>query len=310
MMKKFLVSCILILTVYTSVHSQEGVKYIMPDSGYQGTSFPITIIGTGTEWFASNYFQIFFDSTGVTGFFSSRINDTTITGIVTIGGKAVTIPRGIYVLDKFSNPYTKDSALKILLTIPVVPTLILPPDTAVNQLQNVTLLWDSNAYATTFRVQLSTDSVFNTIYFDTTVANTPLQMKSNFLLLGTKYFWRVNATNTLGTSGWSEVWSFTVRTVGINQISSEVPSSYKLFNNYPNPFNPVTKIKFQIPKTSYVELKVFDITGKTVATLVNQNIREGIYETVFDASMLSSGVYFVKMQADNYGKIIKTALIK
>jgi hypothetical protein len=287
---------------------------MIPDSGYQGTSFPITIIGTSTQWTVSNYFEIYFDSTGVSADFvdSTHVpNDTTIFTNVHISNKAVTIPRGIYVLDKFTNVYHRDSALRILLTIPPAPVLILPPNNAINQLQYVTLLWDSNAYVTAFRVQLSTDSLFTAnIIFDSTVANTPLTIRPDFLTLGAKYYWRANATNILGTSGWSAFWNFTIRTVGINQISSEVPNTYKLFNNYPNPFNPVTKIKFQIPKAGIVELKIFDITGKTVTTLVNGILNNGVYEITFDASSLSSGIYFVKMQAGNYTGIQRIALVK
>jgi hypothetical protein len=202
--------------------------------------------------------------------------------------------------------------------MPVIPTLILPPDNATNQFQNVTLLWDSNAYATTFRVQLSTDSLFTTPYFDTVVANTPLQIRPDFLALGTKYYWRVNATNILGTSGWSNIRNFTVRTIGIKQISSEIPTDYKLFNNYPNPFNPNTNVRFQIPKLSsrdalardHVLIKVYDILGKEIATLVNEKKSPGIYEVGFNGSNLPSGIYFVKMQADNFNGIIKIALLK
>jgi hypothetical protein len=320
MMKKILVNLIFVFILVFSVFSQSvkridpAVKYITPDSGYQGTSFPITIIGEGTEWTVSPYFQIFFDSSGVTADFidSSNVpNDTTIYTVVHIEGKAVTVPRMIIVMDKFINAYTKDSALRVLLTLPVVPTLILPPNNAVNQLQNVTLLWDSNAYATTFRVQISMDSLFQgTLTFDSSVANTPLQIRPDFLELGKQYYWRVNATNLLGTSAWSIIRNFTIRTIGIQQISTEIPSDYQLLNNYPNPFNPVTKIRFQIPRTSYVEIKIFDVTGKLVKVITEQSLKAGIYETAFDASSLSSGIYFVKMQSESYTGIKRIALIK
>jgi hypothetical protein len=311
-MKRKLISIFLILFFYSNLNSQ-SVKYIYPDSGYQGTSFPITIIGEGTEWTTSSYFQIFFDSSGVTADFidSTHVpNDTTIYTTIYISGKAVTVPRRIDVLDEFINTYSKDSALKVLLSLPAVPTLILPANNATNQLQNVTLLWDSNAYATSFRVQLSTDSSFSNMKFDSSVANTPLQMRPDFLELGMKYYWRVNATNSLGTSGWSSIRNFTIRTVSINQISTEVPSDYKLFNNYPNPFNPATKIRFQIPHTDYVEIKVFDITGKNIKTLIEQSLKAGVYETVFNASSLPSGIYFVKMHTEGYTGINKIVLIK
>jgi hypothetical protein len=313
-MKKNLISC-LIVFFFSSAAFSQAVKYIYPDSGYQGTNFPITIIGDGTQWTISSYFQIYFDSTGVSANFidSSQVpNDTTIHTIVHINPTAVTVPRQIIVIDKFNNPYYKDSALKVLLSIPIVPTLILPPNNALNQLQNVTLLWDSNAYAVSFRVQLSTDSTFpsSAMIFDSSVANTPLQMRPDFLALGMRYFWRVNATNQLGTSDWSFIKNFTIRTTGINLISSQIPSSYKLLNNYPNPFNPVTRIRFQIPSAGKTEIKIFDITGKLITILFRQTLKAGEYETLFDASGLPSGIYFVMMQSEGFTGVQKIALVK
>jgi hypothetical protein len=308
-MKKILIS-IFIYVVFNSTALPQSVKYIYPDSGYQGTNFPVTIIGEATEWLVSSYFQIFFDSTGVTATFSNLINDTTITGTVYISGKAVTIPRTIYVLDRFTNVYFKENALRVLLSIPSMPVLILPPKNSINQLQNVSLLWDSNAYAISFRVQISADSTFITNVVDTTVSNTPLQLHSNILELGMKYYWRVNATNILGTSDWSIFSNFTVRTTGIQQISSFIPSEYKLLNNFPNPFNPTTKIRFQIPKTSFVDIKVYDITGRVIEDLISQNLKAGIYEYGFDGSGLTSGIYFVKMQTTDYSGVKRIVLVK
>lgn len=308
-MKKILISFFFFFIIISSVHSQ-SVKYVIPDSGYQGTNFPVTIIGVGTEWMVSNYFQIFFDSTGVTATFSTLVNDTTITGNVNISGKAVTIPRDIYVLDKFSNPYTKEDALRVLLSIPSIPVLILPPNNATNQLQNVTLLWDSNAYATSFKVQVSTDSTFSTTVFDSSVANTPLQMRPDFLQLGTKYFWRVNATNVLGTSNWSVIRNFTIRTIGIKQISSEIPGSFKLLNNYPNPFNPVTNIKFDLPKDVFITIKICDLRGREIKTIVNEFKNAGSYIVSFNGSELASGVYFYRIQAGDFVQTKRMVLIK
>lgn len=310
-MRKILYNIVIFIAFFLNANSQD-VKYIIPDSGYQGTNFPITIIGIGTEWMVSSYFQIFFDSTGVTATYNSKINDTTITGTVYIDGKAVTVTRGIYVLDVFNNSYTKLDALRILLTLPVVPAPILPPNYSENQLQDATLLWDSNAYATTFRVQVNTDSLFvSTVFFyDTVVANTPLHISPNFLELGQKYYWRVNATNSLGTSAWSAVFSFRVRTTGINQISSEIPSSYKLLNNYPNPFNPVTKIRFAAPKTGNVILNIYDITGRKISELLNRTVKAGTYEMLFDASDFPSGIYLVQMISEGYSAVNKIVLVK
>ena len=80
--------------------------------------------------------------------------------------------------------------------------------------------------------------------------------------------------------------------IGIQPISSNVPSEFSLQQNYPNPFNPTTNIKFNIPKRDNVTLKVFNILGKEVATLVKENLKAGTYEVKFDGGNLSSGIYF------------------
>jgi photosystem II stability/assembly factor-like uncharacterized protein len=91
---------------------------------------------------------------------------------------------------------------------------------------------------------------------------------------------------------------------------TNVPEKFVLEQNYPNPFNPVSKIKYQIAKNSLVKLKVFDITGKEINTLVNEEQTIGIYEATFDGSSLSSGVYFYQLRAGEYSETKKMIIIK
>ena len=91
-------------------------------------------------------------------------------------------------------------------------------------------------------------------------------------------------------------------TVGINIISTEIPSGFSLSQNYPNPFNPVTKIRYSVPKSSFISLKIFDVMGREVAVLVNQNQNVGTYEYTFNISEHSnipSGVLFYRLQSEN-----------
>lgn len=97
---------------------------------------------------------------------------------------------------------------------------------------------------------------------------------------------------------------------GIHTITNEVPASYSLSQNYPNPFNPVTNINFSLPKSGLVTLKVYDAIGKEVATLVNDNRTAGVYNVDFNASSLSSGVYFYKLTAGDFTSVKKMMLIK
>jgi hypothetical protein len=96
----------------------------------------------------------------------------------------------------------------------------------------------------------------------------------------------------------------------INQISGNIPIKFELSQNYPNPFNPVTQIKYQITNNSFVNLIVYDILGKEVATLVNKNQTAGTYEVKFDASKVSSGVYFYKLISGSFSDIKKMTVVK
>lgn len=97
---------------------------------------------------------------------------------------------------------------------------------------------------------------------------------------------------------------------GIEPISSEIPSAYSLSQNYPNPFNPTTNIKFQVKSSGLVKLVVLDILGKEVATLVNEKLQPGTYETTFDASAYPSGAYFYKIETGKFTDVKRMVLVK
>lgn len=92
--------------------------------------------------------------------------------------------------------------------------------------------------------------------------------------------------------------------------NSEAPLTFKLSQNYPNPFNPVTKIAYALPKSGLVTLKVYDILGKEVATLVNEVKNVGNYSVDFNASSFTSGVYFYKLETNGFSDVKKMMLIK
>ena len=83
-----------------------------------------------------------------------------------------------------------------------------------------------------------------------------------------------------------------------------------LNQNYPNPFNPVTNLEFRIPESGFVSLKVFDILGNEVVTLINENMLPGSYKTEFDGSNFASGMYFYKLESGNFQETKRMILIK
>ncbi len=86
--------------------------------------------------------------------------------------------------------------------------------------------------------------------------------------------------------------------------------NYELFQNYPNPFNPLTTINYNIPRSGITTLKVYDVLGKEVVTLVNEYQNAGFKTVQFNGSNLSSGIYFYKVSAGDFNKVMKMILVK
>lgn len=100
------------------------------------------------------------------------------------------------------------------------------------------------------------------------------------------------------------------QSIGISQIGSSVPGTYELYQNYPNPFNPSTVIKFDIPKAEYTSMKIYDINGRLIKTLLNNNLNAGSYQYNFNASSLPSGIYFCSLTTESFQKTVKLTLIR
>ncbi len=98
--------------------------------------------------------------------------------------------------------------------------------------------------------------------------------------------------------------------VFISQTSTEIPEKYSLHQNYPNPFNPSTNIKFDIHKQGITTLKVFDLLGKEMETLVDEQLSVGTYEVTFNANSLPSGIYFYVLKTGDYVESKKMVLVK
>jgi hypothetical protein len=96
----------------------------------------------------------------------------------------------------------------------------------------------------------------------------------------------------------------------VKEYTNKMPGTFGLNQNYPNPFNPSTIITYSIPKESQVKLKIYNILGQEVKTLVNDSKAPGKYTVNFNASSLSSGVYFYTLRAGNYFQVKKMMLLK
>ncbi len=114
--------------------------------------------------------------------------------------------------------------------------------------------------------------------------------------------------------GYNVILSYTLAEIlqptSVPAAQSDVPQVFSLSQNYPNPFNPTTTISFSLPSKSYVSLKVFDITGREVATIISGEMPAGTYARQWDATKMSSGVYFYRLQAGNLTETKKLILLK
>ncbi len=204
------------------------------------------------------------------------------------------------------------------IIIPSTPQQIYPANNSNLEEIVIDFEWEKLNYSLT-RFQVSTDSLFNSFYAivnpgngDTTFLGNNLyieNIKSVAFPYNQKYYWRVRSENLNGVSDWSETWSFTTSSP-TNVDETKSPIRFSLSQNYPNPFNPGTKISWQSSVSSHQTLKVYDILGNEVATLVDEYRNAGNYEIEFDASELSSGIYFYKLSAGSFVETKKMILLR
>jgi hypothetical protein len=120
----------------------------------------------------------------------------------------------------------------------------------------------------------------------------------------------VDQNNELYTCTTTGIYKFLNSLIGVNGNSNEVPHGFALEQNFPNPFNPATTIKYSVPQNMFITLKVFDVTGKEVTTLVNEHKSAGSYLVKWNADAYPSGVYFYKLESGNYSFEKKMVLLK
>ncbi|MGE5401292.1 MAG: T9SS type A sorting domain-containing protein, partial [Ignavibacteriales bacterium] len=145
----------------------------------------------------------------------------------------------------------------------------------------------------------SSDSLFQALILDNG------NIKGNSYLYGpvkpqTKYFWRVaNITNGEDIPYSSE-----------KSFLTSVPNRFSLVQNYPNPFNPATTIRFTVPYSSLIKIKVYNALGQLTEVLIDKKLEAGGYEYTWNGSDYSSGVYLIRLEADNYIETKKMILLK
>lgn len=190
---------------------------------------------------------------------------------------------------------------------PAAPTLVSPANGATNQPVPLTLQWNSVIFATSYQVQVATDTTFTAPVVDDSVTGTSRLVALQF---NTTYYWRVRARNAGGLSNPSARWSFTTEPPLSVLERPGVPTDFQLAQNYPNPFNPSTVIEYALPRETAVRLEVFNLIGERVALLVDGKQRAGYHATTFDAGGLASGLYFYRLRAGDFVQTRKLVLLR
>ncbi len=216
----------------------------------------------------------------------------------------------------YSTALNATQILELYNSPPAMPTLLSPANNSSGISVTPLLDWNTVPFTSSYRVLLSSDSTFATTQLDSTINVDSLRIPPGRLANNVKYYWKVRSINLGGRSPYTAHFNFTTSLVGINQTGNEIPESFKLYNNYPNPFNPTTKIRFDISGTSVAQtfLSVYDMLGREVATLVNEELKPGTYEVEWSAeggeTNFASGVYFYKIVADGFTDTKRMVLIK
>ena len=123
-------------------------------------------------------------------------------------------------------------------------------------------------------------------------------------------WWNPTNNSWADASIWGNATLGSLATVGVNEKPSTVVTRYDLSQNYPNPFNPTTKISFSVPQSGFVTLKVYNLLGQLVSTVLSKDLNVGSYEADFNAANLPSGIYFYKLEAGNTVLTKKMMLLK
>ena len=220
------------------------------------------------------------------------------------------------ILEGMSNPFyvaTQGKAtLNTQINIKISPyqTLLSEPiNNAMVDSNDITMKWNPVSNADSYHLQLASDSLFDLIFSE------DLDVVKNYYLIrdlekNKKYYWHVRAKNNIGIGTWSDIWNFTTSPPTAINDKIKLPIKFSLYANYPNPFNPTTTIKYVIPQQSFVNIAIYNLLGEKLVTLVNEEKSPGNYEVIFDGSSLASGVYFYRMQADNFFEVKKLILLK
>jgi hypothetical protein len=178
-------------------------------------------------------------------------------------------------------------------------------------MNGLVLDWDSTVTTTGYRFLLANDALFNTVIHDTIVNTSSFNFYDWFSVNIDNLYWKVRTINNGGIGPWSELNRFQIVLTDVED-ETQLPKEFALMQNYPNPFNPSTIISYQLPNACKVVIKVYDIIGNEIETLVAEEKSAGSYNVQFTMNnlQLSSGIYFYQLRAGAFTQTKKMILMR
>jgi hypothetical protein len=205
----------------------------------------------------------------------------------------------------FSNPRTF-----VVIDRPPAPTLVLPVNNAKAVPSRPTFTWRSSKSASSYTLEILDTSNFGapvTRYtsIKDTIFTVPVDLTG-----GPTYYWRTLAVNGAGQSDSSPIFYFSRGTATSVDLEEDIPTTFAILPNYPNPFNPTTNLRFSLPVASTVKIEVFDLSGRVVMTIAPRSYTAGTHSAILDASSLGSGLYVYTIRAGDFIGTGKLTLLK
>ncbi|HQH56145.1 MAG TPA: choice-of-anchor D domain-containing protein [Candidatus Marinimicrobia bacterium] len=277
-------------------------KYDGIDSTYKIVSYTVWRLIENSEWDAIGNFDAIQDS--FYHYVAPTLGDSTVHGIVwsTFRVSAHTEDPNIFFYSDSVNGYSIDNIE------PGVPDglIALPSD------GSILLTWQSS-HERDFQyygIYRSTQSNFNpdSMEICTYVTSDTFYIDSN-IKSETKYYYRISAFDYAGNESDFSL-EVNAAVVGIQENLVNIPIQYAISQNFPNPFNPTTTISYQLPKSSFVKLAIYDINGRLIETLVNENKNAGYYSINWNASSVSTGIYIYRIDAGEFTCVKKCLVVK
>ena len=279
--------------------SDKGKTWAEANSGLENKMIQ-SLIGRGLNTFACTDSGIFLWKD--TSAKWTPVNE----GLLNTSTVSMSISSSELFVGTYGSGIWKRSLSELIGNPPVTPQLVSPQKDSI--IKQNKFVWNSVSNADSYDFQISLDSSFTNIYIDTSLIDTTIQISG--LIDENRYYWRVSSENSAGESSYSDIWSFDFVLTGVDQTGNSIPKVFSLKQNYPNPFNPATTISFSIPQKSFVTIKIYDVLGNEITTLVNAEKQSGNYNIKFDGSRLASGIYFYRMQAGKFISTKKLILLK